>query len=417
MFVRRESIKTEIRKAIQEIVKSVNEQEGKLLAEVDSYFDTVSVARDRQMIDRTIFRLNRAHDFVKMLISEKTSPIAQLVNRNEAQENLKQALAYELPDITRHASKLDRYMHFLPYRTSVNLGKLLQGNGSHSMATVTEVRHTLPSTKALFLYRIKPADEIISIGFLPNSEVVVLTTQHKKVKIYNSHGRLRYEFGDDDELKHPSDMVVTKEGDIAVTDCDLRCVKVYDRVGSFNFRFPDDQTFGLPIALTTDEAGRYLVCDMAKERVTVHRQTGELIFEADTVALKSPHYIACHGERMFICDTENGVLAIYSYTRDEIQFIAKLTTDVNDASSLLDFSGLCCDRTGNVLISDGKLGRIHVFNENAELAHIVTSGNRLTHPSCLSVSIDNHLAVVHKVVELEEDICEILVYRLLRTDI
>ena len=424
LFVRRESIKTEIRKAIQELVKSVNDQEGKLLAEVDGYFDTVSVARDRQMIDRTIFRLNRAHDFVKLLLSEQTSPIVQLVNRGEAQDNLKQALAYELPDITRHANKLDKYMYFLPHQTSVNLGKLLQGNGSRQMATVTSVRHTLPSIKALYLHQIKstegsPLNEVIALGFLPNCGVVVLTLQQKKVKVFDNRGRLRYEFGDDDELLHPSDLVITKDGDIAVADCGYRCVKVYDRVGSFNLRFGSDQMFGLPIALTMDESGRYLVCDQAKERVTVHRQTGELIFEADTVALKSPQFIACHGERMFICDADNGVVAIYSYSRDEIQFVAKLTTDGVEFGQFLDFAGLCCDGKGDLLVADGILGRIHVFNENAEFSHIVTSGKRLLHPQCLAVSVDNYLAVAHKVPRLDEtdeSPFEILVYRLLKAD-
>ena len=52
-----------------------------MLGEIDVFYDTVSVGRDRQKVERTIFRLQRAHDFAKQLLSDETSPITQLVNR------------------------------------------------------------------------------------------------------------------------------------------------------------------------------------------------------------------------------------------------------------------------------------------------------------------------------------------------
>ena len=426
LFVRKESAKTEVRRSIQDVIRNLNDQEVTLLGEVDGYFNTVTVAQDRQKIERTIFRLNRAHDFAKQLLSEQTSPIAQLVNRNDAKENLTQALAYELPDITQHACKLDDYMYFLPGNTDLSLGNLLKGNGTYHGNAVTNIRHKLPSMKALFLYKLRVAagsglGEVISIGMLPNGDTVVLTTEGKKIKVFNKCGKLRYEFADDDELQHPSDMVVTREGDIAVSDCGFRCVKIFDSIGSLNHSFGgDDDTFGLPIALTTDQTGRFLVCDQAKERVTVHRQSGELVFETNTMEVKTPQYIACHNGRVFICDAENNTIAVYTYTRDALELVTKLTTPTGDFTGFLDCSGICCDNSGNLLVADSLLDRIHVFNEKAELSHILPSGKQFMQPGCLSASIDNLLAVCQRGVSLDPEVptnYEVCIYRLVRADI
>ena len=61
--------------------RSLNEQEAQLMNELDDFYDIVTLSRDRQKLERTIFRLERAHDFAEQLLSSNTSPIAQIVNR------------------------------------------------------------------------------------------------------------------------------------------------------------------------------------------------------------------------------------------------------------------------------------------------------------------------------------------------
>ncbi len=43
--------------------------------------------------------------------------------------------------------------------------------------------------------------------------------------MFSKRGKIKYEFGDE-ELQHPSDVTVTREGHIAVSDCGLLVVKV-----------------------------------------------------------------------------------------------------------------------------------------------------------------------------------------------
>ena len=87
--------------------------------QLDEYYDIVSVSRDRQRLERSIYRLESAHDFAEKLLEEHTSPIAQIVNKVEARDNLQQALSYELPDVSKHDNKLDNYVHFLPGKLEV----------------------------------------------------------------------------------------------------------------------------------------------------------------------------------------------------------------------------------------------------------------------------------------------------------
>ena len=47
LFVRKESAKADIQRAIQELIRSINQQKSALMAEIDDFYDTVAVGRDR----------------------------------------------------------------------------------------------------------------------------------------------------------------------------------------------------------------------------------------------------------------------------------------------------------------------------------------------------------------------------------
>ena len=53
--------------------------------------------------------------------------------------------------------------------------------------------------------------------------------------MFTKRGNLKFSFGSDEELQHPSDLTVTREGYIAVTDCGFLSVKVQTQ-----FPIPDE---------------------------------------------------------------------------------------------------------------------------------------------------------------------------------
>ena len=99
----------------------------------------MAIARDRQKLKRTIYRMSHAHDFAKTLLAEETSPIIQLTHRKDAKQNLEEALKYELPDVTVHHAKMDKYVNFLRGNVDVEIGSLLKCSGAGTGSTMRDV--------------------------------------------------------------------------------------------------------------------------------------------------------------------------------------------------------------------------------------------------------------------------------------
>ncbi len=424
LFIRKEAVKTDIRRSVQQIYRTLNEQEAKLMNELDTYYDVLSISRDRQKLERTIVRLERAQDFVEQLLSEDTSPISQIVNRTEAKENLTQALNYELPEVTVHSTKLNHFVHFLPGTFDMHLGSLLRCTGPNTNS-ITELRHNLPSNKAVYLHTFKSSEgtnfgDILSLGFLPNGDIVVLVSDKKKIKIFNRHGKIKVEFGEDCELLHPSDLAITRNGLIAIADCGDFFVKVFDQFGNNRFGFGGNDVFQLPISLTTDDRGKILVCDQVKQRVTIHRENGDILQEVEISEIQLPQYICCYRNKVFIADCEHNIIAMYNYS-ENLQFLAKLSTPENNSGEFLDCSGICMDPCGNLLVADTVVDRIHVFNQRGEISTIIPSGKSFLRPTCMAVSLEGMLVVAQQGVDLMEDDMSTrnvtCIYRLIKADI
>lgn len=79
------------------------------------------------------------------------------------------------------------------------------------------------------------------------------------MKIFGSAGRIKYEFGQDNELVHPSDLTITRDNDLAITDCGDMCVKIFDMFGMLKLRFGDERSMTLPISICTDAIGRLVL--------------------------------------------------------------------------------------------------------------------------------------------------------------
>ena len=426
LFMRKESIKTNIRRYGQDLIKRINEHERALVSEIDAFFDTVSVGRDRQKLERAVFRLERAHEFAKQLISEETSPITQLVHRAEAKENLEGALAYDLPNLMLHGEKLDRHVYFMPGVVNFDLGTLLKCTSPGKSHSVSQLRRRLPSSKAVFLHRLRldDTDSVVAVTFLPCSDIVVLVSRGQKVCVFDARGKLKYRFGPDEDLLHPRDVTISHEGDIAIADCGLPGIKVFDIYGCVKFEFGGGEAdvFALPVAVTTDHLGRYLVCDQVKQRITIHRPSGELVQQFSITETTLPQSISYHDNQLFVCDAQNNVVAIYVYVNKELQFVARLTTH-SDTDTFLASTDICTDRHGNLLIADAVERKLHLLNRQGEMSNIVLSGRQLLRPTALAVSPGNVLVIAQQgVLDLDapsdtDNPSQVCLYRIIKADV
>jgi len=149
-------------------------------------------------VEKTIYRLQLAHDFARQLMSSDTSPITQLVNRSEAKDNLRQAQIYELPDLTVHMNKLDSSITFLPGNLDRDFGMLLKCSGNEGCKSCLVPKTTEGAVnKAVFLYSLRQKSssqrsaeatfsEIVAVTFLPNNDCAVLGTTKKFIKIFET---------------------------------------------------------------------------------------------------------------------------------------------------------------------------------------------------------------------------------------
>ena len=90
-------------------------------------------------------------------------------------------------------------------------------------------------------------------------------------------GDFKLDFGDDDELQHPSDLTVTREGDLAIADCGQLGVKLFTAYGTFISQFGNEDVFSLPISLTTDQLGRFIVLDQDRQMQFAATGDAELV--------------------------------------------------------------------------------------------------------------------------------------------
>lgn len=424
LFIRKEAIKMDIRRTCQSLIRNIQDQESLLINELDTFYDILIVSTDKQQLERTLGKLERAHSFAATLLSENTSPIAQIVNKADAKENLQQALNYELPDVMVHGQKLDQYVNFLPGQNDIHVGSLLKCVAGSSQSSEAKSMHIAAPTKALFMYKIKtPAEEpltqVLSLDFAPNGDLVILVSGEKKIQVYNKRGTLKDEFGDESQLPQPSDLVVTPDREVAVTECVNRCVKVYDINGTYRREFGGPDIFGLPIAITTDDVGKFLVCDQAKQSVTIHRETGEHIRSISITEVPVPQYISCYGNKVYICDAENNIITIYGYSNKEFNYLAKLSAPTDQDGEFLSCSSICVNTNGDLLITDRILNKIHVFSGKGEFGSITASGKQMYRPRNVAMSRDKQVAVCVECVENMDDPQaginnEIYIYRLVK---
>ena len=76
-----------------------------------------------------------------------------------------------------------------------------------------------------------------------------------------------------------------------------------------------------------------------------------------------------------------------------MQFIGKLSAG-SSSPDFVDCSGITVDRTGNLLVSDSILNRIHVFDmASGQLTPVTGYGRGFYRSRCLAASFDGLLAV------------------------
>ena len=212
-------------------------------------------------------------------------------------------------------------------------------------------------------------------------------------------GDFKLDFGDDDELQHPSDLTVTREGDLAIADCGQLGVKLFTAYGTFISQFGNEDVFSLPISLTTDQLGRFIVLDQDRQRITIHSSTnGELLRDISIANIETPQMVNYHSHKLYISDFQHDTVHIHTLKDGELSHVAQLSAhgDIHTDAHFLDCSGTAIDASGNLLVSDMAVDRIHCVTAHGEMSYVVASGQQFLHPTNIAVSPNGLLAVANQ---------------------
>ena len=183
MFIRKELVKTDIRRTIQHITDKLQTQEQDILKELDLFYNMTPIINDQRELDRAYNKLEESNKFAKRLLDDETSPITQIVNHKEAMDNLQQAVDNEVPDVRDYQTYLQKYAVYFPGQIDITLGGLLQRTDQNNMA-VNSFRSILPPTKAIYRSALKYSKDlqhhIVALTCTPSDHIVLLTLQVSK---------------------------------------------------------------------------------------------------------------------------------------------------------------------------------------------------------------------------------------------
>lgn len=315
--------------------------------------------------------------------------------------------------------------------------------------TILSPREVVPSSKIIYSHSLKlPLSQntsstdsetnekstlntgklnVMGLVFLPGNDIVLLCSGRKyKLLFFDRKGILNFEAGSDDTLEQPTDIIVTSFRSLAITDCGSSSIKVLDTKGQLklNWRYKD---FELPIAICRHPSRNLLfVCDQGKRKLTGHKESnGDIIMkgEVNENHIPVPQYMTTTTNTLFIADSENDVIAVYSIDVTKISFLCRISTSENNPI-FQSVSGISSDRNGLFYITDSVNNCIKALRPHkCEMQTIVVSGKSLRLPKCICLQSDgDHLIAI---VQLgpdppetpEKDLTTVDIFKIVRSDI
>lgn len=174
-------------------------------------------------------------------------------------------------------------------------------------------------------------------------------------------------------LKHPSDIAVSKSGIIYLTDRSNNRIVSFNSKGkllqSFGKRGSKNGEFNKPRGIAIAKNGNIYITDSGNDRVQVFNEEGHFLFsfgdgESGRGDLKAPKGIEIDSqERVVIADSGNK--SICFFTLDGI-FLGRYGADGKEIGQFEKPSGIAVDKEDNIYVSDEKTARVQVFDHTMQ---------------------------------------------------
>ena len=230
------------------------------------------------------------------------------------------------------------------------------------------------------------------VSFLRNGDIVVADMHNHRVQIFSQDGTFKSKFGDD-EFK-PCGVTVTRDGNIAVTDCrhQVNCIKVFTPEGVLKSSLGTGE-FDYPFSLAIDGKDNFVVSDPAMNKVIMLTSTGTLVRRFPTRS-KFAFYIAVNGkDEILLSDWFNHNVRVFS---NDGQLLRTIGTKGSSDGQLMIPLGICLDKRGNILVLDCKNERVSMFSSDGKFQrHIIEKSDGVAYSRAIALTRDRRLVVTH----------------------
>ena len=221
---------------------------------------------------------------------------------------------------------------------------------------------------------------------------IYIADQHNKcVKVFDSTGKYLFKFGDNEDegkMQYPrgvaiyGDRVIISQANHSIPNYQLNgmCISRIGKQGK------GELEFDIPFGLTINESnGDIYICDSNNNRIQILNQDFSFKSQFGKDILKRPHDVKLSKEYIFVLDTSNPCLHLFSYNH----ILQKSVISRGEGMQVIFPRFFFIDQTDNILISDSCSNSIHFFNSQFKLFHkIPVSG----YP--MGITVDNQGRVI-----------------------
>ena len=213
------------------------------------------------------------------------------------------------------------------------------------------------------------------------------------VKVFDSTGKYLFKFGDNEgegKMCHPR-VVAICEDRILITQ-QSNCILKYQLNGKFICRIGREGNgnleFNFPCGLTIDESnGDIYICDYFNNRIQILSKESSFKSQFGKDTLKYPRDVKLSKEYIFVLDTSNPCLHLFSYN----QILQKSVIPRGAGMQVVSPWYFFRDHSDNILISDAGSNSILIFNALFHLIHKISVS---TNPTGVTVDKQGRVIVV-----------------------
>ncbi|XP_064618643.1 tripartite motif-containing protein 3-like [Lineus longissimus] len=193
-------------------------------------------------------------------------------------------------------------------------------------------------------------------AFLPNGHLLVtnMNKQRPCLEVYDQMGKLVRKIGHD--IFKPKNVMITKKGTIAVTDCRDKNVKFFTPEGKLIDQWKAKK-FNFPCGIGETKDGKFVIADSDANSVTLHNRQGELVGKlnpklAGHKNFKYPCYVVVDKKNNIIF-SDSGNHCVHVYMGHNLLHLRQINTyEHNDWEANTNPNGICTDWYDNIIIAD-----------------------------------------------------------------